>query len=67
MARKKVAVEDVLIAIREKCMDCSGRDRNAVEQCRIENCALYPYRNVKAMTEDEPLDNQISMFEEMIK
>ena len=38
----------LLIAIRSKCLDCSGNQRKEVERCRLKDCPLYPYRSVKA-------------------
>lgn len=31
-------------AIRAKCVDCSGGNRNEVRFCTVEKCALHPYR-----------------------
>ena len=56
MKKNAVSADTLLIAIRRKCMDCSGNSRNEVDTCRIAVCPLYPYRNVKA-TEDSTIDN----------
>jgi hypothetical protein len=49
-------------AIRAKCLECSGGSKKEVRLCRIEDCALFPYRMGKrpkidqeanAETEDE--------------
>lgn len=37
----------VLKAIKEKCLDCSGGDRNEVKHCLVTQCKLYPYRQGK--------------------
>ena len=31
-------------AIRAKCLDCCGNQRNEVRQCTCTKCSLYPYR-----------------------
>ena len=41
--------EALLVAIRAKCMDCSGNQRKEVERCRLKDCPLHPYRSVKAI------------------
>ena len=57
-------LDQVLIAIRAKCLDCSGGSRNVVEDCLIKDCPLYPYRTVSAVNGDEePIEGQISMFD----
>ena len=33
-----------LIAIREKCMECSNWNSAEVRRCPIKDCALYPFR-----------------------
>ena len=37
------------VAIRQKCMECCGNSRKAVEDCTIEGCPLHPLRNVQAV------------------
>lgn len=32
-------------AIRAKCLDCSGNDRNEVKGCSVTSCPLWPFRN----------------------
>ena len=41
--------EALLIAIRAKCMDCSGNSRKMVEKCGIRDCPLHPYRTAEAV------------------
>lgn len=57
----------LLVAIRAKCMDCSGNSRNEVERCLIRTCPLYPYRSVDALGEamkpKSPTCGQIDMFD----
>lgn len=63
----KPAVDEVLIAIREKCMDCSGHSRRIVEHCVIKDCPLYPYRSAKAVggrcEKETKIKGQIDLFE----
>ena len=42
----------LMVAIRAKCMDCSGNSRREVERCKVKNCPLYPFRNVEAVGGD---------------
>ena len=58
----------LMIAIRAKCMDCSGGVRKMVEQCNIKDCPLYQYRSIKAMGDSaQPVElaGQIGLFEIM--
>ncbi len=52
MKRKRPTPDALLVAIRAKCMDCSGNARTLVERCNIPSCPLYPYRSVKAVGGD---------------
>lgn len=67
--KNKPTPEALLIAIRAKCMDCSGNCRKEVERCKLRYCPLWPYRNTKAVgTEPErraEIDGQIDLFEVM--
>ena len=45
---KKASTENVLIAVRAYCIECSGGSRRAVDECNRQACPLYPYRNRKA-------------------
>ncbi len=58
-------LDQALIAIRAKCLDCSGGSRSVVEECLINDCPLYPYRSVSAVNdqEEEQMEGQISMFD----
>lgn len=57
----------LLIAIRAKCLDCSGNSRREVERCLLKNCPLYPYRSVEALGEAKekklPTYGQIDIFD----
>lgn len=57
----------LLIAIRTKCMDCSGHSKREVETCLLKECPLYPYRSVNVLGESKvkklPMKGQIDIFE----
>ena len=36
--------QELIVAIRQKCLDCCGGMRKEVERCRIEKCPLHKYR-----------------------
>lgn len=39
--------EDLLAAIRDKCLDCMGSDpgvRRRIRECRTPECSLFPFR-----------------------
>lgn len=65
--------DEALRAIRAKCLDCCGGSRENVEQCRISSCALYRFRNLKALAEaagaEKPVQivGQVSLFEPVRK
>lgn len=66
--KKNLPTSDaLLIAIRAKCMDCSGNQRNLVERCNIPECPLYPYRSVKAVggtyERQAEIKGQIGLFD----
>lgn len=37
-------LEDVLKAVRRKCLDCCGNEVEEINGCPVEECPLYPYR-----------------------
>ncbi len=57
--------EELIGAIHRYCLECSGNYRQMVEQCPIRNCALYPYRNSKAMGKRAPvtIQGQLSIYD----
>ena len=67
--RVTVSTDDLLRAIRRKCMDCSGNQRTLVEGCMIRECPLFPYRSIKSMGGESAravyIKGQISMIEIM--
>ena len=60
-ARGDLALDDVLKAVRQKCLDCCCGSRKAVEECRIASCTLLPYRCLSAMqtVKQEPKQAEI--------
>ena len=36
--------EEILKAIRAKCLECSCGSIKSAEECEVKICALYPYR-----------------------
>lgn len=70
--RKNLPSSDaLLVAIRAKCMDCSGNQRREVEGCKLKDCALWPYRSVKAIGGNEheqqsEIDGQVDFFEALM-
>lgn len=67
MKKNLPSSEALLVAIRAKCMDCSGNQRREVERCKLKDCALYPFRSVKAIGgehECQPeIKGQIDLFD----
>lgn len=65
MKKNLPSSDALLIAIRAKCMDCSGNARKLVERCSIADCPLYPYRAVRAVGEkqERQMDGQIDLFD----
>ena len=61
--------EALLIAIRAKCMDCSGNSRKMVEKCGIRDCPLHPYRTAETVGEGRRAsampDGQTSLYEQL--
>ena len=50
--------KQVMRAIKEKCLDCSGGYRDEVKNCPIEDCPLFIYRlgkdpNSKKLTDEQ--------------
>ena len=64
-ARKKPCADEVLAAVRSHCLQCSGGSRGEVQRCWNRECALYPYRSLKAIGQErEPrnLPGQLCMW-----
>lgn len=60
MRRTLPTAEELLGAIRARCLDCCGNSRKAVDGCTCEECALHPYRSAGAFTAPAIKNPQIS-------
>lgn len=47
-----VKTRSPLRAIRLKCYECSSENWNDVKECPIKECALYPFRHGKRLSDD---------------
>lgn len=67
MEAVKPSPDDLLVAIRAHCLECSGGCRKEVERCRMKNCHLYPYRSVSAIggAREKKDKRQVSLFDVM--
>lgn len=57
---KTASKADLRTAIKKCCINCCGGDKKEVAHCRVENCALHPYRPYIATPEEiqqEEADN----------
>ena len=43
-----MSAEELLGAIRRRCLQCCGGSRNEVRGCRVRDCALWAYRTPEA-------------------
>lgn len=50
--KKKYEIPSSLACVRANCIDCMGGSSNAVKECNIPRCTLYPYRFGKGPTEE---------------
>lgn len=57
MLLTRTSEEELLRAIRRKCLDCCCGSKKMVKHCKTDDCSLYPYRNCFAMV-------QVSLLEE---
>lgn len=55
----------LLVAIRAKCMECSGGMRREVHGCKLKECPLWPYRAVDARYKPKPAKGQMNVFDYM--
>ena len=67
-SRAVPAPNDLLIAIRKKCLDCMGNHAKLVSECNSKECPLHPYRCVgvlpeNAMISKDQLPGQLSMLQ----
>ena len=70
MKKNLPTAEALLVAIRAKCMDCSGNQRKEVERCKLKDCPLHPYRSVKAIGGEHEcqteIKGQIDLFDVLL-
>ncbi len=64
--KSKPMPDELMAAIRAKCLDCCGGSRKEVAACR-EKCALNPWRMGEARESSKPMKGQVSMFELIAK
>ena len=50
-------LNDVLLAIRKKCMDCCGNQSKYVKSCHCKDCPLHPYRTLEELEKFTREDN----------
>ena len=55
--------DTLLVAIRAKCLDCSGGMRKEVHGCKLRDCPLWPYRAAEAQDRPKPAKGQINIFD----
>lgn len=67
MRKNLPSSEALLVAIRAKCMDCSGNQRREVERCKLTDCPLHPFRSVRAIEgeheQQTEINGQIDLFD----
>ena len=63
----KPTADELLVAIRAYCLECSGGSRKEVERCNIKYCKLRPYRSAAAVNGERPKEKrdagQVSLFD----
>ena len=52
-----VSEEELLRAIRRKCLDCCCGSKKMVKVCKTYDCSLYPYRSCFAMVQVNMLED----------
>lgn len=63
MSKTKPTPEELLIAIHKHCLACSGGSKKEMQNCRIKDCNLWPYRTEPARVREKPDKRQITMFD----
>lgn len=63
--RNHPSPDALLVAIRAKCLDCSGGMRKEVTGCKLKDCPLWPYRTAEARDKPKPAKGQVNIFEYM--
>lgn len=59
----RVSPDALMVAIRAKCLDCSGGMRKEVQGCKIRECPLWPYRTAEAREKPKPVKGQTNIFD----
>lgn len=54
---------ELMMAIRAKCLDCSGGSRKMVKGCTVRDCPLWVYRTHEAETRQRTPRGQIYIFD----
>lgn len=62
---KKPTPDELLTAIHKHCMECSGGSRKEVHRCKLERCALWPWREPESEGKAKKDKRQVTMFELM--
>lgn len=60
MRKNLPSSETLLVAIRAKCMDCSGNQRREVERCKLTDCPLHPFRSARAIGGEHEQQTEIN-------
>lgn len=60
MRKNLPSSEALLVAIRAKCMDCSGNQRREVERCKLTDCPLHPFRSVRVLGGEHERQTEIN-------
>lgn len=63
--RNPPSPDALLVAIRAKCLDCSGGSRKQLHNCNVKKCKLYPYREPEAKKKPRKIKGQVNIFELM--
>ena len=58
-----LTARELLTVIRAKCMDCSAGSRKEVQNCKIIDCPLWPYRMGSTDEKDKQEKGQITLFD----
>lgn len=61
----KPTSNELLIATHKHCLECSGGSRKEVQNCRIKDCNLYPYRQEPTRQREKPIKGQLTLFDLM--
>ena len=51
--------EELMRAIRAKCLDCSGGSKSMVKGCRVPECPLWNYRTAEAQARRQRVKGQL--------